>query len=491
MKTFKFRLTPGVGKGALMAQHAGASRFVWNQLLDEAKGAFDAFCEYSPYIPDAKPPPVNYYAFSARFKMLRARTPWLQNLSSHICRHSAKRLAVAYKAAFGRVKKGGKLGLPRFHKKSEDESFTVPESDDFKIGARGIRLTKIGWVRMRPNRGRGDCKVEGKPKTVVVKREAGKWFACVQCEIDNFEPQVLAKENTAAGVDMGVAKTAAAVSLQNQPTIYQIAAPELECRIKRLESRRRRYQRAMSRKRDAALRRIGWDGKPSTRRVKEAELGKLRKARKEQGLKATLYGKRYDIARRRAAKASRQLANFRHNSLHHIAGDLTAKHRIIVVEDLQIKNMTRSGKGTEEKPGANVRAKAGLNRAILQNNWGMLRGIVEYKAQWRGGKVLKVPPHHTSQRCSQCGHVSEENRQTREKFSCQKCGHCENADINAAKNILALGLNAGDDCAHGIGAYAHGDCGVARSAKCETTHFEGASATGFADKTNGNAGGVG
>ncbi len=481
-----------------MAQHAGASRFVWNALLDDAKGGYDAFCQYSPYVPDDKPPPVNYLLFAKQFQMLQARTPWLQGLSSVICRYPAKRLAVAYSAAFARAKKGDKLGLPRFHGKGND-SFTIPQDNAFKLGARGIYMQKIGWIRMRPNHGRGDSIVQGKPKMVIVKREAGKWFAYVQCKIDNYEPIVLAAEGTAAGIDMGVAKPATSVSLEGKTAIYDITPPKLESQMKRLEARRKRYQRAMSRKRDAALRENGWDGKPNMRKVAEVKLSKLREAQQvEAGKYHPRYSARYDIARRRAAKATRQLANFRHNSLHHIANELAAKHQVIILEKLQIKNMTRSAKGTAEEPGKNVRAKSGLNRGILQSGWGILRGMMTYKTQWRGGKVLTVPPQHTSQRCSQCGYTDAANRKTQVAFVCQKCGHGENADINAARNILMLGIKADDDFAHGVGAAvgkptanAHGDCGVTRSAKCETPILQGATATGLLDKSDGDAGNVG
>ena len=61
---------------------------------------------------------------------------------------------------------------------------------------------------------------------------------------------------------------------------------------------------------------------------------------------------------------------------------------------------------------------------------------MEYKAEWRGGEVIKVAPKYTSQTCSKCGHVEKANRETQATFLCQKCGHKENADVNAAKNIL-------------------------------------------------------
>ena len=101
--------------------------------------------------------------------------------------------------------------------------------------------------------------------------------------------------------------------------------------------------------------------------------------------------------------------------------------------------MSRSAKGTLEQPGGNVRAKSGHNRSILDQGWGEFRRQLEYKLKWLGGIFVKVNPRHTSQRCSACKHVDPLNRQSQESFECQSCGHAENADINAAKNILAAG----------------------------------------------------
>jgi putative transposase len=112
---------------------------------------------------------------------------------------------------------------------------------------------------------------------------------------------------------------------------------------------------------------------------------------------------------------------------------------MIVIEDLQISNMSKSAKGTATEKGLNVRQKSGLNRCILDQGWFEFRRQLEYKQQWLGGEVLAVPAHYTSQRCSCCGTVSKDNRQSQAKFTCVSCGYETNADLNAAKNILAAG----------------------------------------------------
>lgn len=81
-------------------------------------------------------------------------------------------------------------------------------------------------------------------------------------------------------------------------------------------------------------------------------------------------------------------------------------------------------------------AKSGLNRSMHDAGLGQLRVMLEAKGNERGRRVVPVDPRHTSQRCSACGHTDPDNRPTQALFLCLQCGHTENADVNAAKNIL-------------------------------------------------------
>src|SRR5262249_21800086 len=107
---------------------------------------------------------------------------------------------------------------------------------------------------------------------------------------------------------------------------------------------------------------------------------------------------------------------------------------MIRIEDLKIENMTRTARGTAAEPGRNVHQKAGLNREILRSGWGLLMRRLEDKAP---GRVEKVRPAYTSQRCSACGHVAAESRESQALFACVACGYACNADLNAARNIAA------------------------------------------------------
>jgi putative transposase len=113
---------------------------------------------------------------------------------------------------------------------------------------------------------------------------------------------------------------------------------------------------------------------------------------------------------------------------------LAQRFDLIRVEDPRIKDMTRSARGTREKPGQNVRQKAGLNREIMRSGWEVLVRCLEDKAP---GRVEQVPPAFTSQRCSACGHVAAETRKSQALFACTACGFACTADVNAARNIAA------------------------------------------------------
>jgi transposase len=107
---------------------------------------------------------------------------------------------------------------------------------------------------------------------------------------------------------------------------------------------------------------------------------------------------------------------------------------MIRMEDLKIRNMTRSAQGTMEAPGRNLAQKAGLNRVILASGWGVFATRLEHKA---AGRVERINPAYTSQTCSQCKTIDREARESQAVFRCRACGYCGNADVNAARNIAA------------------------------------------------------
>ena len=114
--------------------------------------------------------------------------------------------------------------------------------------------------------------------------------------------------------------------------------------------------------------------------------------------------------------------------------DLARRFDLIRVENLNIRGMTRSAKGSIADPGRNVAQKAGRNRGILASSWGLLVRRLQEKAL---GRVEKVSAAFTSQRCSACGQVDARSRESQARFVCTACGFACHADVNAAINIAA------------------------------------------------------
>ena len=129
----------------------------------------------------------------------------------------------------------------------------------------------------------------------------------------------------------------------------------------------------------------------------------------------------------------------RRDFLHKTTTTISQNHAMVFIEDLRVRNMSKSAAGSTEKPGRNVRAKAGLNKSILDQGWFEFRRQLDYKLAWRGGWLVAVPPQNTSRTCPCCGYVSADNRKTQAQFLCVECGFEENADVVGAINVLRAG----------------------------------------------------
>ena len=145
-------------------------------------------------------------------------------------------------------------------------------------------------------------------------------------------------------------------------------------------------------------------------------------------------------AKARVGRIHHRRACARKDYLHKASTEICKNHAILSIEDLKGTAMTTSAKGIIEKPGKNVRAKAGLNKAILDQGWYEFRRQLGYKAGWNGGRLIVVPPHNTSRTCSACGTVDAKSRRSQERFRCTACGFEKHADWNAAINIRRAGF---------------------------------------------------
>ncbi len=177
-------------------------------------------------------------------------------------------------------------------------------------------------------------------------------------------------------------------------------------------------------------------------RPSKADRSKMRKLQKALSRKDAPYagrgkGKSSSPSKRRAAihkqmrKLSHKQANRRDWWVHNVSKELVIEHDFIALEDLKVKNMSKKGS-----------RKRGLNRSILESSWGKFRDTLSYKAKFAEVSVVLVDPKYTSQTCNKCTHVARENRESQAIFKCVSCGHLDNADVNAAKNILDRGLTS-------------------------------------------------
>ena len=409
-RTYKFPLMPRVGERRRLARTAGACRWFRNQLIADNKTRFEAGEKY-----DRK------RGYQMRTE-LRGNINWFCAVSADAQGQAARALNGDFVAAFK-----GQKGFPRFSAKGITPDYFRVDAGKCPIYNNRIRLPNIGLVRMRMHLPLPD----GKQGTVNVTRDGDRWFVCIPFTFEKDVP--VNHPGESIGLDVGIAKTVAA----SDGAIYQLNEHFADDNRRRLEARRRRYQRRMARKLNCALRAAGWDGKSETRKTAMANLSKQCKAEKK-----PKRSRRYEIVRLRTAKASRKIRNCRHNALHHISKAIAVKHGVIFMENLKLQNMTASAKGNAENPGKNVRAKAGLNREMLAAGLGGLRVMIAYKVEERGGEFNdSVDPKNTSRTCPKCGMVAAENRR-REAFKCVACGYEADADVNAAVNILERGLSS-------------------------------------------------
>jgi putative transposase len=309
-------------------------------------------------------------------------TPWLKDAPCHPLQHALKDLETAYKNFFAK-----RTDFPCFKRKGCGDSFRYPDPKQIKLDQANSRifLPKLGWLRYRNSRD-----VLGALRNVTVRQSGGKWFASIQTQREVEPP--LPTATTAIGIDVGIARFA---TMSDESYL----APRNS--FKKHQQRLARYQRRMRNK------------------VKFSNNWKKAKARVQQ--------------------IHSRIANARKDFLHKATTTISQNHVLVCIEDLQVRNMSRSSKGSSEQPGKKVRQKSGLNRAILDQGWGEFRRQLDYKVSWNGGILLAVPPHNTSRTCPCCGHVSKDNRLTQAKFLCVDCGYENNADVVGAINVLERG----------------------------------------------------
>jgi transposase len=273
---------------------------------------------------------------------------------------------------------------PTWRKAGRDEGFRVVALRPGQIRRLNrhwgqVFIPKAGWVRFRWSRA-----VPPSRSFRVKLDRVGRWHVAFAAAPD---PIKAPGTGETVGIDRGIVVSAALST--GELLICPRLSPGRQRRLKRLQRKLARAQRGSNRRAEV---------KRAIARLKARETD----ARKDWAEK--------------------------------LSTDLASRFDVVRVEDLRITGMTRSGRGTSAEPGRKVRAKAGLNREILASGWGILVCRLEQKAP---GRVQKINPAFTSQRCSACGHAADENRKSQAVFACTACRYSCNADVNAARNIAA------------------------------------------------------
>ena len=326
--------------------------------------------------------PLSYSALCRVLTEWKAQpeTSWLDEAPSQPLQQSLKDLDRAYANFFAKRAK-----FPRFKKKGRSgASFRYPQGFKLDPAHDRIFLPKLGWVRYRNSRD-----VLGTPKNVTVSQAGGKWFVSIPTE---REVAIPLHAGGAVGIDLGVVRCATL----SDGTVFEPLNS-----FQRHEKALQKAQRRLSKKKK--------------------------------------FSSNWRKARAKVQRVHIRIANARRDYLHKATTAISQNHAMVCIEDLQVRNMSASAAGTVEKPGTQVRAKSGLNKAILDQGWFEFRRQLEYKTAWNGGHLIAVPPQNTRRTCPCCGQVAKENRQTQARFACVACGFAENADLVGAINILRAG----------------------------------------------------
>lgn len=144
---------------------------------------------------------------------------------------------------------------------------------------------------------------------------------------------------------------------------------------------------------------------------------------------------------RRLANARAKWARKRMDWAHQQSAQLAKRFALVATEELSVKNMTRSAKGTAEEPGHKVAQKAGLNREILDTAPSLFTSLLRYKVLETGGDWVQAPTKKLkpSQRCPKCWQV-EKKQLSQRVHQCSNCGHKESRDTASARVVLRWAL---------------------------------------------------
>lgn len=371
----KQRLYPDEQQTKVLREHCGQARFVYNRGLSQRKALTEDDRKNGRR--------VNLTTQCKDLARLRKELDWLGSGSSDVQQGALRDLDRAFKNFFE-----GRAGYPTWKKRRNTDlgGFVVKYLQVRRLNKRNaeVLIPKLGYVRFRLSVKWEDIQ---QATSARVTCRNNRWYV-------SFTTPPKPKRVTGHGV-VGIDRGVTVTAMTSDGQVFQVPNP------KKHQVRYDKLQRVLNTKAKGSVNR---------KRI----LDKMADVRFKAG-------------------------NQRKDWLEKTTTTLAETYEVVVLEDLDVKNMTRRAAPKQDEQGNYLpngqAAKRGLNKAILGSVWGGLKTRLSDKAT-----VVLCPAPFTSQRCSSCGHVAPEDRKTQAQFSCTSCGHSENADLNAARNIQRAGL---------------------------------------------------
>ena len=398
LKGVKLRLYPNKKQERDLIQMCGNDRFLWNKLNEMLQSRYEnnKHLYNGDKSKEAKLKRrhvmLSAYDMDMLLPLMKVEFPFLKYSDSSALQVVTSNLNKAYLNFF----KNPKLfGLPKFKKLGVCKlSYTGKSAMIRVLTKRYLRLPKLGCVKTSKTGVLKDVKIK---RYTVEQDSTNRWYISFQVEAQVNE---FVKTNKSVGLDLGLADM---VIGSDGFKSGRFLVPELENEIKS-------KQRVYSKRRHYAKVKIAMD-----------------KNKKVINPRTLLDFMNVEKARVMKAKLQKHLANKRKDFLHKLSTNLVKNYDVIVIEDLKSKNMMKNHK---------------LAKAIGNASWYEFRTMLEYKCKWYGKQLIIVPPHHTSQECSNCHHNSGKKTLDIREWICDNCGVYHDRDINAAKNILIKGLES-------------------------------------------------
>jgi putative transposase len=393
-RTHKIALDINNKQRTHLAKCAGVARFAYNWALSEWGDMYEAHKE------DISLPKPNQYLLRRNLNAIkREKFPWIMEVTKCAPQEAIIDLGRAFENFFA-----GRASYPVYKRKGVHDSFRI-SAGFFEVGGKGIRIPKIGWLKMREELRYENAKLV----RVTISRRADRWYASIVCELP--ESAVSGRQSPEAaehvvGIDAGVhAYVTSDGDMYETPRSYRNA-----------ERRLGRAQQSLSRK---------------------------QKGSKNQGKQCM-----------KVAKLHARAADIRADFIHKMTTDIVSRADTIVIEDLNVKGMIRNKY---------------LSKSIADASFGEFRRRLSYKADWYGKTLVIADRFYPSSKlCSACGAKTKRLTLSIRDWVCESCGAEHDRDLNAAVNLRRYAESSPvSACGEFFASAIAAKCGIMASSLCE------------------------